>query len=83
MARYIKTFKDAKQRKNYQIKIYRFKQLKLYFGVKLQQQKNKLKSYCQVTGASRSYYKQFAFSRHCLRKNVAFGLVPGVMKSSW
>ena len=84
MARYIKIHIDAKKRNRYSIKKRRVAQLKQYFGNAMQnQQRYNFKNYCQVTGAARSYYSQFAFSRHCLRKSVSFALVPGVMKSSW
>lgn len=84
MARYIKTYKDAKKRHEYNAKSRRKNKINEYLGKALNKLKgNNLKNYCQVTGSARSYYKQFAISRHCFRKNLSFGLLPGVMKSSW
>ena len=38
---------------------------------------------CRVTGRPRGYYRKFQVSRIALRELAAFGLIPGVKKSSW
>ena len=38
---------------------------------------------CKVTGRPRGYYRKFQMSRIALRELAAFGLIPGVKKSSW
>jgi small subunit ribosomal protein S14 len=38
---------------------------------------------CKVTGRPRGYYRKFQLSRISLRELAAFGLIPGVKKSSW
>lgn len=38
---------------------------------------------CRVTGRPRGYYRKFQVSRISLRELAAFGLIPGVKKSSW
>ncbi len=38
---------------------------------------------CFITGRSRGYYGYFGVSRMMLRNLVSFGLLPGVVKSSW
>jgi small subunit ribosomal protein S14 len=38
---------------------------------------------CKVTGRPRGYYRKFQLSRISLRELAAFGLIPGVVKSSW
>ena len=38
---------------------------------------------CNITGKPRGYYRDFGISRISLRENSGFGLIPGVIKSSW
>lgn len=38
---------------------------------------------CKVTGRPRGFYRKFKVSRIALRELAAFGLIPGVKKSSW
>ena len=38
---------------------------------------------CQVTGRPRGYYRKFKMSRISLRELAAFGMIPGLTKSSW
>ncbi len=38
---------------------------------------------CKVTGRPRGFYRKFQVSRISLRELAAFGLIPGVKKSSW
>lgn len=38
---------------------------------------------CRVTGRPRGFYRKFQVSRIALRELAAFGLIPGVKKSSW
>lgn len=38
---------------------------------------------CRVTGRPRGFYRKFAISRIALRELAAFGLLPGIKKSSW
>jgi small subunit ribosomal protein S14 len=38
---------------------------------------------CNVTGKPRGYYRDFGISRISLRESSGFGLIPGVIKSSW
>ncbi len=38
---------------------------------------------CQVTGRPRGFYRKFKMSRIALRELAAFGMIPGVTKSSW
>jgi len=84
MAKYIKLFRDDKRRKRLLIKFRRYQRLKAYLGYTSQEtQIIRFKNYCQLTGASKSYYSQFALSRHSLRKKASFGLLPGVAKASW
>ncbi len=84
MARYIKVYKEAIKRKVYSAKVKRSNKIKGYLGNKIvKNPKIRFKNLCQLTGAARSYYQLFGFSRHCLRKNFSLGLVPGVQKSSW
>jgi len=84
MPRYIKTYLDSKRRKSYKEKIFRSNRLKTYLGYTCDNvQIRRFKTYCQLTGASKSVYSQFALSRHGLRKYANFGLIPGVKPSSW
>lgn len=84
MSRYIKLYTDNKRRQNFKEKSHRFNRLSLY----LLHTKNHfpitiIKNYCQVTGASKSIYSNFGISRHILRVRVNFGLINGVIASSW
>jgi len=84
MPRYIKIYLDNKRRTKFDEKILRSKRLSTYLGyTRDKTQKRSFKTYCQLTGATKSVYSQFALSRHCLRKYTNFGLVVGVMPSSW
>ncbi len=38
---------------------------------------------CELTGRPRGYYRKFNMSRIALRELGNFGLIPGVVKSSW
>lgn len=38
---------------------------------------------CKVTGRPRGVYRKFQISRIALRELAAFGLLPGIKKSSW
>ncbi len=38
---------------------------------------------CNFTGKPRGYYRDFGICRISLRANVGFGMIPGVIKSSW
>ena len=38
---------------------------------------------CNVTGRPRGYYRDFGISRIALRDGAGWGLIPGVIKSSW
>jgi len=38
---------------------------------------------CNLTGKPRGYYRDFGISRIALREHSGFGLIPGVIKSSW
>jgi small subunit ribosomal protein S14 len=43
----------------------------------------RLRSRCQLTGRSRGVLKKFKLSRLCFREMANFGLIPGIVKSSW
>ncbi len=38
---------------------------------------------CRVSGRPRGFYRKFEISRIALRELAAFGLLPGITKSSW
>jgi len=38
---------------------------------------------CNLTGKPRGYYRDFGMCRVALREHSGFGLIPGVIKSSW
>ena len=38
---------------------------------------------CSITGRPRGNYKKFEISRNKFREMASFGLIPGVVKSSW
>jgi small subunit ribosomal protein S14 len=38
---------------------------------------------CNLTGRPRGYYRFCGISRVALRENAGFGLIPGILKSSW
>lgn len=84
MPRYIKIYLDNKRRSKFKEKHLRAKRLSTYLGYTNEKiQKRSFKTYCQLTGAARSVYSQFAMSRHYLRKYANLGLVVGVKASSW
>jgi ribosomal protein S14 len=81
---YIKVFTAAGRRRNFHEKENRRVQMQIYLKKIVPPQQIRLfKSHCNLTGASKSIYSQFALSRHCLRKYANFGLVCGVKPSSW
>lgn len=45
--------------------------------------KIRLRNRCEVNGRPRGYYRYFKMSRVSLRHLASFGMVPGVIKSSW
>jgi len=84
MAHYIKFYIDDKQRKRFNERFARYNRLNAYLiNISTNFKPKRFKTYCQLTGASRSVYSQFAISRHCLRKYANFGLIPGVRPASW
>lgn len=38
---------------------------------------------CSITGRPRGNYRKFKLSRNMFREMASFGLIPGVVKSSW
>ena len=38
---------------------------------------------CNLTGRPRGYYRDFGISRIALREHAGWGIIPGVIKSSW
>lgn len=51
----------------------------------VRKQKFKVRQYtrCAFCGRPRAYLRKFGMCRICFRKNAAYGLLPGVTKSSW
>ncbi|MGE0569123.1 MAG: 30S ribosomal protein S14 [Bacteroidia bacterium] len=45
--------------------------------------KARVRNRCKLTGRPRGYMRTFGVSRVTFREMVAFGLIPGVTKSSW
>ncbi len=45
--------------------------------------KNRIRNRCSITGRGRGYYRKFNLSRNKLRELASYGLLPGVIKSSW
>lgn len=45
--------------------------------------KVRMRNRCQVTGRPRGTYRKFKVSRIALRDMASFGLIPGMVKSSW
>ena len=45
--------------------------------------KVRIRNRCEVTGRPRAYYRKLKMSRIALRELGNFGLVPGLVKSSW
>lgn len=43
----------------------------------------RLHNFCQLTGRSKGYMRQFGISRICFREMANQGLIPGVKKASW
>jgi small subunit ribosomal protein S14 len=45
--------------------------------------KNRYRNRCEVTGRPRGYYRKFELCRNQLRELGSFGVIPGLVKSSW
>jgi small subunit ribosomal protein S14 len=45
--------------------------------------KNRYRNRCEMTGRPRAVYRKFKLSRIALRELGSFGMLPGVIKSSW
>ncbi|MSO71153.1 MAG: 30S ribosomal protein S14 [Alphaproteobacteria bacterium] len=43
----------------------------------------RVRNRCELTGRARGYYRKLRVSRLMLRELAAYGLVPGMVKSSW
>ncbi|MDR2030588.1 MAG: 30S ribosomal protein S14 [Puniceicoccales bacterium] len=43
----------------------------------------RIRNRCALTGRARGFHRRFGVSRLVLRELVAYGSIPGVMKSSW
>ena len=44
---------------------------------------NRVRNRCLVSGRPRGYYRKMKMSRIALRELGSFGLIPGLVKSSW
>ena len=44
---------------------------------------NRVRNRCEVSGRPRGYYRKLKMSRIALRELGNYGLVPGLVKSSW
>jgi len=44
---------------------------------------SRVRNRCQVTGRPRGYYRKMKMSRIALRELGSYGLIPGLVKSSW
>ena len=44
---------------------------------------NRYRNRCELSGRPRGFYRQFKLSRIALRELGSFGLLPGLIKSSW
>lgn len=44
---------------------------------------NRYRNRCELTGRPRAVYRKFKLSRIALRELGSFGMLPGVIKSSW
>lgn len=44
---------------------------------------SRVRNRCQVSGRPRGYYRKMKMSRIALREYGSFGLIPGLVKSSW
>lgn len=45
--------------------------------------RTRIRNRCGITGRPRGYYSKMGLSRIKLRELAAFGMLPGVVKSSW
>ena len=45
--------------------------------------KTRVRNRCEITGRPRGYYRKFKVCRTVLRKMFGFGLISGMVKSSW
>jgi len=45
--------------------------------------KTRYRNRCGLTGRSRGYYRKFELCRNQLRELGSFGMIPGLVKSSW
>ncbi len=45
--------------------------------------KIRVRNRCELTGRPRGYYSKFKLSRNMVRELAGFGLLPGLIKSSW
>ena len=45
--------------------------------------RSRVRNRCVLTGRPRGYYGDFGLSRIAVRRNASFGLLPGIIKSSW
>ncbi len=43
----------------------------------------RIRNRCEITGRSRGFIRKAKVSRICFRSLAAFGMIPGVKKSSW
>lgn len=43
----------------------------------------RVRNRCEITGRPRAYYRKFKMSRIALRELGSYGLIPGIIKSSW
>jgi small subunit ribosomal protein S14 len=43
----------------------------------------RIRNRCELTGRARGYHRKLRMSRLMLRELASFGLIPGMVKSSW
>jgi ribosomal protein S14 len=79
---FINIYKNIKQNL-FEKNVLRENIYKLFFNLKSQFSKTKLKVRCSLSFNGRSPYKMFKISRHILKQNIQKGLYFGIKKSSW
>lgn len=45
--------------------------------------RNRQRNRCELTGRPRGFYRKFRLCRNKLRELGSFGMIPGIVKSSW
>jgi ribosomal protein S14 len=83
MANFLRILKNAKRRKDVNLKHQRLADLRLLFNNRKKNKIVRITNICTLTGDGRSVYRHVGLSRHFFKRFANQGHILGIRRSSW